>query len=561
MTNQQLFVATLRVKINGSPIAETVMDNLYDLEVESTMYLPSMLTMKFHDPHFTLIDGTTFALGAAITIEIGQDSTTMVEVFNGEVVVQEPLFDEGFTASLTIRAFDKLHRLNRETKTRVLVQVSDSDAVTRICQEAGLTASVTATTVVHPTLWQDNVTNLAFIHMLARRNGYEVRYDGTTLHFKPPAANSSGVTATWGQNLRVFEPRLSLAQQVTSVEVKGWDPKAGQAIVGTSSSTTNDFTTGITSTGGAASQTAFGGPAKHVEPFIGVGTQSYAQKIALALHKDINANHLQAEGLMYGDGRLVAGKQLSIQSVGTRFSGTYRATTVIHKWGADGFDTRFRVEGLRPTDPGTLHASHDSRPGLMGSWLGVYPAVVTNIADPDNMMRVKLKFPWLDDTLETDWALVVLPVGVMSTPAVNSPVAVAFEQGNFDRPYVIGGLYNNNAQPPSTNTNAVASGKVIQQIVRTSKGHSMTFQDKQGEEKIAITSADSQMKVEMDITNKKVTVQSAQDVLVKATGNLNLEATGNVTMKGAAVTVESTGQMDLKATGIANLKGSMVNIN
>lgn len=553
----------VRIKVNGTDISTDVMANLKYVEVESSMHLPSMLVMKFYDPILTLIDGTTFALGAEISVMMGKDARSTVEVFKGEVVSHEPVFEETFTAVFIIRAYDKLHRLNRETKRRALVQTSDSDAVSTIAREAGLTAQVQSTAVVHPMLWQDNLTDYAFIQMLARRNGYEVRYTDNALVFKPHQTLSSGVTAIWGENLRQFEPRLSAAQQVGEVTVRGWDPKQIQAIVGTASSATNDNQTGISATGGSAAQTAFSSAAKHLEPFVGVELQSHAQKIATAMLNDINSDYLQAYGWMLGDGRLSAGKQFTLQKLGTRFSGTYRATTVTHVFQRGEFDTYFRVEGLRPNSDGTMSVSGGANPPLMEQWTGIYPAIVTNIADPDKLMRVKVKYPWLDDQLESDWAYVVFPVGIMSMPLVGSPVAVVFEQGNFNHPYVMGGLYSTAAAgaPPKNNDTAVASGKPIQQIVKTPNGHTMMFQDKQGEEKISISSSDAKMKVEVDITNKKITVESAADVMIKATGNLDLEATGNVVMKGATVKVESTGTLDLKGTGITTLKGSMVNIN
>jgi phage protein D len=562
-TATQALANVIQIKVNGTDITPAIMANLKYAEVESSIHLPSMLVLKFHDPILTLIDGTTFALGAAIVVMMGKDQQSITEVFNGEVISHEPVFEETFTATFTIRAYDKLHRLNRETKRRALLQSTDSDAVSRLAREAGLTADVMATSVVHPILWQDNMTDLAFIHMLARRNGYEVRYSANKLVFKPPQSLSSGVTAIWGENLRQFEPRLSAAQQVNEVTVKGWDPKTLQPIVGVASSTTNDAQTGISATGGAAAQTAFSGAAKHLEPFVGVELQSHAQKIATAMLKDINNDYFQASGWMFGDGRLSAGKQFTLQKIGTRFSGTYRATTVTHVFQRGEFDTYFRVEGLRPNNDGTMNVSTGAQPALMEQWTGVYPAIVTNINDPDNLMRVKVKFPWLDDQLESDWAYVIFPVGFMSMPLVGSPVAVAFQQGNFNHPYVLGGMYGTAAaaQPPKNNGTAVVGSSPVQQIIKTPKGHNMLFQDKAGEEMITVTSSDSQMKIEMDITNKKITVQSAMDVMIKATGNMNLEATGNVTMKGAMVTVEATSTLDLKSTGVANLKGSMVNIN
>lgn len=563
MTNSQALANAVQIKVDGALIDPLVMADLKYVEVQSSMHLPSVAVLKFHDPKLTHIDGTLFKLGGQLIILMGHTHADVKEVFNGEIVAHEPVFEETFTATFIIRAYDKLHRLNRETKRRALVQVKDSAVVSQIASEAGLQAQVTATTAQHPVLWQDNLTDLAFVHMLARRNGYEVRIkDGNTLVFAPPATLDSGVIAIWGENLRQFEPRLSLAQQVNEVTVKGYDRKTEQALVGVAASTTNDQQTGISQTGGAAATAAFGA-AKHLEPFVGVGLQGYAQKVADSLLKTLNNDYFQAEGWMFGDGRLSAGKQFTIQKVGTRFSGKYRATTVTHVFQLGEYDTYFTIEGTHVNTDGALSLAHNTQPPLIEQWHGIYPAVVTNINDPDKLMRVKLKYPWLDDTLQSDWAPVILPVGMMSTPLVGSVVAVIFEQGNFNHPYVMGGIYTTKPanKPLRDNTTAVMGAKHIQQIIKTPNGHYIEFQDKAGQEKITITSSDSQMLLLIDITNKKITMQSAMDVLIKATGNMNLEAVGNVTMKGAMVSVEAQTTLDLKSTGVANLKGSMVNIN
>ena len=43
---------------------------------------------------------------------------------------------------------------------------------------------------------------------------------------------------------------------------------------------------------------------------------------------------------------------------------------------------------------------------LKGVVYGVVVALVSNIADPDELGRVRLKFPWLKDDSESDWARV-----------------------------------------------------------------------------------------------------------------------------------------------------------
>ena len=39
---------------------------------------------------------------------------------------------------------------------------------------------------------------------------------------------------------------------------------------------------------------------------------------------------------------------------------------------------------------------------------GVHIALVTNINDPDDMGRVKLKYPWYSDTDESYWARIAV---------------------------------------------------------------------------------------------------------------------------------------------------------
>ena len=66
-------------------------------------------------------------------------------------------------------------------------------------------------------------------------------------------------------------------------------------------------------------------------------------------------------------------------------------------------------------------------------------AIVTDIKDPEELGRVKVKFPSLADDYESDWARVVLPgagedTGLVFLPDVDDEVLVAFEHGDMRRP-------------------------------------------------------------------------------------------------------------------------------
>jgi uncharacterized protein involved in type VI secretion and phage assembly len=245
-------------------------------------------------------------------------------------------------------------------------------------------------------------------------------------------------------------------------------------------------------------------------------------------------------------------------------------TSAVHYFTlARGYETHFTVEGVRPQLMSDLvsEATPNDNADLHRQWGGVVPALVTNNQDPDNLCRVKLKFPWLDDTLESGWARVAAlgagnNRGFLWLPEVNDEVLVAFEHGDFNRPYVIGSLWNGQDAMPETTSAAVVSGQVVKRTLKTRLGHTVRFVDDSSDKYIEIIDADSNTSIKLDAVNKLITITSKGDVKVDATGNvevtgtqdINLTATGNLTIK-------ATKNIDIEATGNMTVKGLVVNIN
>src|SRR5512139_2485392 len=96
--------------------------------------------------------------------------------------------------------------------------------------------------------------------------------------------------------------------------------------------------------------------------------------------------------------------------------------------------------------------------GLGGRWYGVFPALVTDIRDPDGQGRVKITLPWSPDSdggRYEAWARVATLMGGSRRgswfiPDVNDEVLAAFEAGDPRRPYVVGGLWNGQDNPPES---------------------------------------------------------------------------------------------------------------
>ncbi|MFN8529057.1 MAG: VgrG-related protein [Anaerolineae bacterium] len=557
-------VSQAAIKIDGAYLADTVMDKLLDLEVDTSLYVPTMFTLRFHDDKLDLVDGSNFALGKKVIVELPNpaQNNALVSVGEGEIVAISPEYSENFTMILTIRAYHIMHRLNRGTKSRVFLNQSDSDMVSKILQENGIPAgTVTSTTPTHKYVIQHNQTDMEFLHDRARRQGFELigTPDGK-VSFRAAQSDSAMVTVKWGQELRSFRPHLTGSEQVGSVEVRSWDVAQKRAITATANSTGASPSTGYGQ--GTASATKFGAAPKLIEIHQPLMTTAEATKLATSLLNEVGAGFLEAEGVAFGHSGIMAGKKVKIEKVGTNFSGTYVVSAATHRYShATGYDTYFMVEGTRRRLMADLLDSQSSR-----HLPSVVQGVVTNNKDPDGMGRVKVKFPWLSEELESGWARVCMvgagaQRGLYWMPEVNDEVLVAFEQGDMNLPYVLGGLYNGMDKPLDTADNTVKNSKVALYMLKTNT-HTITIKDDSSDESIEIKDAGSKAVI-------KLTSKSSPAIDIKCTeGKITIEGGPQVEVKGKQIKVtaetalEMTGAtVKLEASGNMTIKGAMVAIN
>lgn len=194
---------------------------------------------------------------------------------------------------------------------------------------------------------------------------------------------------------------------------------------------------------------------------------------------------------------------------------------------------------------------------------GVAIALVTNNKDPDGLGRVKVRLPWLSDQAESDWARLATPMGGPSRglyflPEVGDEVLVAFEHGNPETLYVLGGLWNGKDKPPESNSD----GKNNLRTIKSRAGHIIRLTDTAGEEKIEIIDKSAKNTIVISSKDNTITISADADITVKsASGKLKLAGNGVEITSQAAVKIEASQGMDLKATGQLNIKGATVNIN
>jgi len=162
--------------------------------------------------------------------------------------------------------------------------------------------------------------------------------------------------------------------------------------------------------------------------------------------------------------------------------GKYNIVRVLHLWSAEGYANQFQCT------PWTKYRSrpHPERPVIAG----VYSARVVNIDDPQRQGQVQVQYYWQEQG-QTTWIRHLTPYagadrGLFFRPEVGDEVLVAFEEGDPERPVILGSAWNmSDAIPNEDFWGGETHNNDVKRIV-TKSGHRISLIDKQGEESIGI---------------------------------------------------------------------------
>ena len=192
---------------------------------------------------------------------------------------------------------------------------------------------------------------------------------------------------------------------------------------------------------------------------------------------------------------------------------------------------------------------------------GVAIAVVTQNKDEEGLCRVKVRFPWREDSSESYWARLATPMagkerGFVTIPEVGDEVLVAFEREDIRFPHVLGGLFNGKDKSAVANTD----GKNDKREWRSRKKHYLRFDD--GAQGVVELAHEKKRRITFDDNGFSIQDENGNVVKVDSTsGAMTIEAKGQLTIKGMTISIQSTGTLELKAGGAMTIQGALVNIN
>ncbi len=279
----------------------------------------------------------------------------------------------------------------------------------------------------------------------------------------------------------------------------------------------------------------------HMVPFE-VDSQSALQSRAESEKSSLLSDVMQFNGQSAHPG-VIIGAKIKVKST-KGFIGEYRVISVSHTVDShndyyNSFEAILATSTAPPQNKGVIRPQAESQ-----------VAEVVENNDPDKMGRVRVKSKWQDGM--TPWVRVLTSDaggehGHYFTPEIGDEVLIDFEEGNPDRPYVVGSKYHGKIPPEFFNKDNNLKA------IKTRSGHTLLFNDEDGSESITIKDKNGNT-INLDTSGKSISISSKSaisissgNISIKASKNIQIDASENIVMSGKNVVIDA-GEV-LSATG------------
>jgi len=567
---------SLAVYVDDVPLEEVVAQ-IRAVSVESQIFLPSVAEIEFADPDMILLEETGMAPGNMIEIRAISSQLPVGEaIFSGQIATIETRYNLTGGLRSVVRAYDRGQHMLGTTSTRAIPESLYSEVVEFIAGLHEIDAVAFPTDVIFESVVQSNETDWDFIVRLAREVGY-VLFIGInpelgvpTLYFQPPTPAEDAPPPAGEASLPLAffigdERILSLTATVSGTglsnvgSARGWNQMEAAPSVG-EGPVEGDTAAILTQPEELA--VALGGEGKRVtlqrlnpnEAATEAASEGYASRLASA--------YTNVEIEMRGNPNAMPMNALSLAKAGS-LTGEYTITSAIHEFHPADFGYRTRVTCSGSEDR-TLAGLGDAAEAPRG-FHGVYPAIVSDVEDPEQLGRVLLSFPWLDIEYVSPWARVVQAgagetTGWQVMPEPTDEVLVAFANGQLDTPYVLGGLYSADRQPGRP-WEEVIEGVPMQRLYTSRDGHQIIFDDSPENTSLTLNttfgaSCMIRMSPEEGIT---ITTIEGQPVTINSDAEITINAEGSVIINSADVTINGEGAVTINAEGELSISAASLN--
>ena len=335
------------ITIEGKELLEDITSDIVSVSYEDHASDADMATLVVNNKNSKWVDSDVFDKGKTVEVYLGYGQA-LERMFKGRIVRPELRFPEDGVPTLTVRAYDLSHQMRRDKeKTNTTFEnVTDSQLAEKVAAKHGFSPRsmvIDKTDAVIPYIAQGNDSDWDFLKERATRIGFELFVELDEFHFHKPRDYVKRIPGTFEymRNLKSFEPRLSVSEQVSKVIVKGWDAKKKEPIVAIATSATAGERPVLGAQSGSDFvKDDFGEDVKVLHDRV-PSSQKEAEEIAKAYFRAKEYGLIEAHGTCIGETELKAKSIIAIAGVGVKFSGVYYMTKVVHTSDDGGYHCEF----------------------------------------------------------------------------------------------------------------------------------------------------------------------------------------------------------------------------
>lgn len=554
---------TPSITVNEAPLDIMVAGSLVGVEVFSSVSRPGSASVSFDYGGESQIEMGGFELGSPLSIRVGSPVDDPLPLFSGTITALEFDYAQESGSRLVVRAIDGSHKLAKNNTPRIFQMMTTSEIVEEIVASSGvLESELIPTADMNQVLVKPNIDDWSFIQFLARNVGAMAYFSGGVFNFAPPTPAEEGppIVASYsepalprqlvlGRNLIRFNGRVSATNQAEAVNVRGWGiygPVEGEGPVETLSAGNIRPNEEIAATAGVP---------MHIISGSSIKDEDTAESLALSAGDYLAGQAYQMAGVALGDPTIVAGSSVSLSQIGASFDGQYMVSEVTHRISPDiGYHVEFLLGGRHSSALTELTGT-----GGDGAYLrrqsGLVTGIVTSLDDPENLGRVKVKFPWLDPMHESDWARVVQmsgseEAGTVLMPNIGSEVLCGFEDGNINFPYILGTLWNVDMPPVGIDMAIDPVTGVVQRIIG-SPNFKITIDENPETMGVRINDLEENLLVSLNGTENMLTIQVLGGEMTITGGVITIEGTESLEINAPEITINADTELSISAASIS----------
>lgn len=573
-TSQSADLVTFKILIEGEELSKTYQTKSIVVQNEANRIPMAQIILIDGDASardFKLSNEDLLVPGKKIEITAGYHSDEET-IYKG-VVIKHTIKIKGSSSLLIIECKDEAVKLTIGRKSKYYYEVKDSDVFEEIIGKYSLEKEIESTNFSHKELVQYNTSDWDFIVSRAQANGKLCFVEnGKISVMKPNLTSESIETVTYGATILDFDAEIDARNQYSKVSSYSWDYSNQELLEIEAKEPNVNLNGNLSSSDIAAIIELENFELRHGGKITDTELQDWADAKLLFQQLSKIRGRVKFQGIPAVKPNTI----ITLDGVGDRFNGKAYITGVCHQI----IDGNWTIDAQFGLNPEWFSETYDintpSASGIIPAIKGLHIGIVTQLQeDPDGEDRILVKIPIINNEEQGIWCRVASldageNRGAFFRPEIEDEVIVGFINEDPNSAIVLGMLHSSGKPAPiSASDDNNEKGFVTRsemKLLFDDEKKSILIQTPAGK-KITLDEDAAAIIIE-DENSNVITIDSA-GIKMESAGNIELIATGDVSIEGANVNIKASAQfkaegsagVEMSSSATAVLKGGLVQIN